>query len=196
MFERFTEPARRTLFFSRYAATELGGDAIEPEHLLLGLLRTDRGPLPRMFALANLPYTHARAEIQARWGERQGVAQHIELPFSGQTKRILQYTKEEADRAKQTQIDTGHLLLGLLREEHSFAAEMLNRRGISLTQVREQIATPDANAEPVDATVAVEQIRFLAERLGASQISPGEKRSLIDAIHQQLDAVKQHLART
>jgi len=41
MFERYTEPARRTLFFARYEATTVGGAAIEPEHLLLGLLRGD-----------------------------------------------------------------------------------------------------------------------------------------------------------
>jgi len=198
MFERFTETARRALFFARYETTELGGDALEPEHLLLGLLRTDRGPLPRVFALANVSYRQVRAEIQSHGGERQQVAQSVEIPFSGQTKRILQYTENEANRANHKQIDTGHLLLGLLREERSFAAEMLNRHGISLTQVRELIATPDAIAEPnaVDPIVAVEQIRWLVEQLAASQSAPDARRNLIDAIHHQLDAVKQHLART
>ncbi len=198
MFERFTETARRALFFSRYETTELGGDAIEPEHLLLGLVRTDRGPLPRVFALANMSYSQVRAEIQSRWGERQHPAQRVEIPFSGQTKRILQYTAEEADRADHKQIDTGHLLLGVLREEHSFATEMLNRHGISLRQARELIATPDAVAEPtaVEAIVAVEQIRWLTAQLAASENAPDARRSLIDAIHHELDALKQHLART
>jgi ATP-dependent Clp protease ATP-binding subunit ClpC len=42
MFERYTEKARRVIFFSRYEASELGGRAIEPHHILLGLLREDK----------------------------------------------------------------------------------------------------------------------------------------------------------
>ena len=39
MFERYTERARRVLFFARYEATQLGSTSIETEHLLLGLIR-------------------------------------------------------------------------------------------------------------------------------------------------------------
>ena len=44
MFERFTEPARRVLFFARYEASVLGSERIHTEHLLLGLLN-EREPL-------------------------------------------------------------------------------------------------------------------------------------------------------
>jgi len=39
MFERYTEKARRVIFFARYEASQFGAPAIEPEHLLLGLMR-------------------------------------------------------------------------------------------------------------------------------------------------------------
>jgi len=39
MFERYTEHARRVIFFARYEASQFGKDCIEPEHLLLGVLR-------------------------------------------------------------------------------------------------------------------------------------------------------------
>jgi ATP-dependent Clp protease ATP-binding subunit ClpC len=41
MFERYTEQARRVLFFARYEASQLGSISIETEHLLLGLLREE-----------------------------------------------------------------------------------------------------------------------------------------------------------
>ncbi|MFZ0862910.1 MAG: Clp protease N-terminal domain-containing protein [Candidatus Sulfotelmatobacter sp.] len=50
MFERYTEIARRVIFFARYEASQFGSPYIETEHLLLGLLREDsrvrqwRGP--------------------------------------------------------------------------------------------------------------------------------------------------------
>ena len=78
MFERFTEEARRTLFFARYETTELGGMAIEAEHILLGLLRADKGPTPRLFAVADLSYSDARAEIRTHWGARQQIPTSVE----------------------------------------------------------------------------------------------------------------------
>ena len=39
MFERYTETARRSLFFSRYEASQLGSITIDSEHLMLGLIR-------------------------------------------------------------------------------------------------------------------------------------------------------------
>ena len=41
MFERYTEKARRVIFFARYEASRYGSPCIETEHLLLGLLRED-----------------------------------------------------------------------------------------------------------------------------------------------------------
>lgn len=61
MFERFTESARRTLFFARFEVSELGGVAIEAEHILLGILRADDGPTPRVFAGAGPSYSDARS---------------------------------------------------------------------------------------------------------------------------------------
>jgi ATP-dependent Clp protease ATP-binding subunit ClpC len=47
MFERYTEKARRTIFFARYEASRFGSPYIEAEHLLLGLLREDKSDTPR-----------------------------------------------------------------------------------------------------------------------------------------------------
>ena len=41
MFERYTEPSRRVIFYSRYMASQVRSPEIETEHLLLGLLRAD-----------------------------------------------------------------------------------------------------------------------------------------------------------
>ena len=45
MFERYTERARRVIFFARYEASLAGTEAIEPEHLLLGIAREDKSVL-------------------------------------------------------------------------------------------------------------------------------------------------------
>ena len=54
MFERYTEKARRVIFFARYEASQFGAHAIEPEHVLLGLLREDKLLAQSIFTT---PYT-------------------------------------------------------------------------------------------------------------------------------------------
>ena len=59
MFERYTEKARRVIFFARYEASQFGSPYIETEHLLLGLLRDDKALTNRFLrshaALSRLP---------------------------------------------------------------------------------------------------------------------------------------------
>ena len=52
---------------------------------------------------------------------------------------MLAYAAEEAERLAHTHIGTEHLLVGLLLEEKSFAAEMLHERGLLLPVVREEL---------------------------------------------------------
>jgi ATP-dependent Clp protease ATP-binding subunit ClpC len=63
MFERFTEQARRTLFFARYEASQIGDLSIETEHLLLGLIRDDKELTSRIFATLQVPPDDIRTEI-------------------------------------------------------------------------------------------------------------------------------------
>lgn len=50
MFERYTEKARRVVFFARYEAGQFGAPAIEAEHLLLGLMREDKALVTAFFS--------------------------------------------------------------------------------------------------------------------------------------------------
>jgi ATP-dependent Clp protease ATP-binding subunit ClpC len=139
MFERYTERARRVLFFARYEASQLGSISIETEHLLLGLIREGKGLTSRIFQRSHLSLESIRKDIEGRTVFREKVSTSVEIPFSGETKRVLQYAAEEADRLLHNYIGTEHLLLGLLREERSVAASILMEKGMRLHTVREDI---------------------------------------------------------
>ncbi len=70
---------------------------------------------------------------------REKVSTSVEIPFSGETKRVLQYAAEEADKLLHSYIGTEHLLLGILREERSVAASILMEKGMRLNTVRDDI---------------------------------------------------------
>ncbi len=140
MFERYTEKARRVIFFARYEASQFGAPSIEPEHLLLGLMREDKTLAGRFFPRAQLTIESIRKEIEGRTLLREKISTSVELPLAPETKRVLAYSHEESDRLQHRHIGTEHLLLGLLREERSMAAEILYERGLRLHSVREEIA--------------------------------------------------------
>src|SRR5919205_1287826 len=139
MFERYTEKARRVIFFARYEASQFGSPYIETEHLLLGLLREDKA-LANRFLRSHAAIDSIRKQIEAHTTMREKVSTSVDLPLSHECKRVLAYGAEQAERLNHKHIGTEHLLLGLLREDKSFAAEILHERGLRLSQVREEIA--------------------------------------------------------
>ena len=130
MFERYTEKARRTIFFGRYEASQFGSPFIETEHLLLGLLREDKA-LANRFLHSHAAVESIRKQIEERTAPGEKVSTSVDLPLSHECKRVLAYGAQEAERLNQERIGTEHLLLGLLREEKCFAARLLHEQGLT-----------------------------------------------------------------
>ena len=139
MFERYTEKARRVIFFARYEASQFGSPYIETEHLLLGLLREDKA-LTNRFLRSHGSVESIRKQIEGRTAIREKVSTSVDLPLSQESKRVLAYAPEEAERLAHKHIGTEHLLLGLLREDKCFAAEILHERGLRLSTLREELS--------------------------------------------------------
>src|SRR5262252_7699066 len=139
MFERYTERARRVIFFARYEASQLGSNSIETEHLLLGLIREGKGLTSRIFSKSHLSMESIRKEIEGRSLYRDKVSTSVDIPLSPESKRVLGFASEEAERMLHNYIGTEHILLGLMREEKSVAAAILSEKGMRLSAVREDI---------------------------------------------------------
>jgi uncharacterized protein (TIGR03435 family) len=139
MFNRFTLRAKKVLFYARSEVSELGSSAIEPEHILLGLLDEGKGLGSRILARTGVALDEFRRDIVRGITGREKVPESDEIPLSASCKRVLQYAAEEADRLLHSYIGTEHLLLGLLREERSRAAEVLAARRLRIQAVRDAI---------------------------------------------------------
>src|SRR5215208_4380972 len=139
MFERYTEKARRVIFFARYEASQLGAQAIEAEHILLGLLREDKELTRKFFRNTDSTIKSIRKEIEGRTPLSDKVSASVDLPLSQSAKRALSYAADESERLQHQHIGTEHLLLGILREEKSSAADILHKHGLRLNQAREAL---------------------------------------------------------
>jgi ATP-dependent Clp protease ATP-binding subunit ClpC len=193
MFERYTEKARRVIFFARYEASQFGSPYIETEHLLLGLLREDKA-LTNRFLRSHASVESIRKQIEGHTTIREKVSTSVDLPLSNECKRVLAYAAEEAERLSHKHIGTEHLLLGLLREEKCFAAEILHERGLRLLAIREELARATQEKAPPsqrnrESSLLAEFSRDLTQAAMDNQLDPLVGRD------QELERVVQILCR-
>src|SRR5215468_9421999 len=176
MFERYTEKARRVIFFARYEASQFGAQAIEAEHILLGLLREDKQLTQKFFRSPHSTVESIRREIESRTPLRDKVSASVDLPLSPSAKRVLSYAADESERLGHRHIGTEHLLLGILREDKSSAAEILYERGLRLNQIRDDLNRAQHNeralAQKKDAPHLTEFSRDLTEAATNDQLDP------------------------
>ena len=146
LFPRFTEAAKRTLFFSRYEAASLGRLEIAPEHVLLGVIRGAGDAARAMFQTAGIDHDDAHAVIASANAPRQEVIEPVQVPFQQSTKTLFLLAAEEADRLGHEKIATVHVVLALLRDG-GVAASYLTGRGMTLDSVRAAAAGHRAAAK-------------------------------------------------
>lgn len=197
MFERYTESARRALFFARYEVCQLGARKIETEHLLLGVSRAARGVVARVLEEADLSTETLRREIAGMTTTRGRISASVEIPFSESTKRTLQFAVEEADRLTHRYIGVEHLLLGILRENDAVAAPLLASHGVKLGDVRTALMLADSaevELPPADivmhAAHEIDQLKESIDALAAFSADSGEAREIRKSIRDRLEALK------
>ena len=139
MFERYTEKARRVIFFARYEASQFGNPRIETEHLLLGLLREDRS-LANRFMNSGRSIGEIRDDIERHTKRGERISTSVEMPLSDECTKILKMAGDEADSLEHRYIDTEHLLIAILWEEQSLASRLLRERGLKPDTIRAELA--------------------------------------------------------
>ena len=196
MFERYTEKARRVIFFARYEASQFGQPYIETEHLLLGVLREDKA-LTNRFLKSHSSVESIRRQIEKHTTIREKLSTSVDLPLSNECKRVLAYAAEEAERLKHKHIGSEHLLLGLLREENCFARQILKERHIELEKAREELAKvgPDLSRSPQSAVAAVAARNLIGVYADLTQKAIDGELEPVVARDVELDSVIEVLCR-
>lgn len=143
-FAPYTFTAYRLIFFAKGAAARLGSPAVETEHLLLAVLKEEEH-----FNLF-LPLAPSREAILRKIEEHTAVRKPgalrvkpsalFDWPLSDECKRILDYANEEATLLGSKRVAPEHLLLGMLREQGSYAARILRQHGAELERIRSGLA--------------------------------------------------------
>ena len=197
MFERFTDRARRTVTLGQEEVLLLGHSYYGPEHLLLGLLHEGEGVAAQALIELGVGLEDARRAIDSmpsRMDHAPGSGAAV--PFTPRLKKVFELGLREALQLGHNYIGTEHLLLGILREGESAAAQVLHDAGLELSAVRQKVIAilsgyrPEPNPLWVEIKMPYDEAVRLAEwleklsQLVLSDATPvgGQLRRLRDAL--------------
>jgi hypothetical protein len=158
VFERYTEKARRVVFFARYEASQYGSPYIGTEHLLLGLIR--EAPLiASQLRPQQVSREAIRQELARQIPVRERISASAEVPLAPDCQRALMFAAEEAERLAHRLVRPEHLFLGLMRVEQGLAAKILKGYKVSLEETRVSFAKQMGAAGPKHCTVGTSAAR-------------------------------------
>jgi GNAT superfamily N-acetyltransferase len=158
MFERYTEQARRLVFFARYEAAHLGSPAIDTEHLLLALLHEPKGRVSTLLASRGVSFLDLRAEVERSVPPAAAAAASVDIPLAVAARRVLEIALEEAGRGL---VGSEHVLLALVREPDGIAGRILRAHGLEADAVRDALGgwlePPRGERMPLDAQTLIRE---------------------------------------
>ena len=173
MFERFTERAREVVVFAQDEARALQHDAIDTEHLLLGLLREEEGLAARVLDAMEITIEEVRGQVVAIVGRGPRVVTG-QIAFAPQGKAVFEDALREALLLDHDYIGTEHILLGLVRQNESVASRVLLDFDADAQKIRGQIVRMLSGP----ARRAGSTARHRTATTGSSLFTPGSERVL------------------
>ena len=170
MWQRFTERARRVVFFAQEEAGRLGENYVSTEHLLLGLVRESDSVAARILETLGVSASRVRTEIERQVTKGDGRT-GPDMQLTPRAKRVIDLAYDEARQLNNNYIGTEHLLLGLIRENDGLAGRVLAKFGVDLDRTRREVRRLQ-DQEPATA----------GARSGASTAAPSRSNSRTPAL--------------
>ena len=146
MWQRFTERARKVVFYAQEEAQKFGDGYVSTEHLLLGLVRESDSVAARVLARLGVSFVRVRKEVEKQL-PRSPARPSQDMSLTPLAKRVIDIAYDEASNLNNNYIGTEHLLLGLVREGDGLAGGVLAKLGVELDRCRrETMALQDEDA--------------------------------------------------
>ena len=135
----FTPGARRTLELARQEAPRLNHSFVGTEHVLLGLLALDDGPVPNLLKTLGVNREALKQQIEAWVSNFPTSKMPHRLPYTPRVKKSLRLAATEAKRSRHVGVGPEHIFLGLLLEGNGVAGRVLRNLGLTSKTTREEI---------------------------------------------------------
>ena len=139
MSKDFTDDANEVLRLAKEEAQRLNHASVDTEHLLLGLIRVRSGVAVKVFKNLDINRRKIRLEVLKRTNFSSDVSTASDRPLTASAQVAINYAIEEAAQNDDECVETDHILVGLFREQHGIAWQVLYHLGLELGELREEI---------------------------------------------------------
>ncbi|MBR8535758.1 ATP-dependent Clp protease ATP-binding subunit [Carboxylicivirga sediminis] len=132
----FSPRIKDVISYSKEEAERLGNHFISPEHLMLGILRDGEGVAMEIMQWLNADISRIKYALDEHLKEKEAI-QSDNLPLLQSAERVLKLVHLEAKALKSKRVNTGHLLIALLKEKSSIIWEIMAEENINYQRVKE-----------------------------------------------------------
>ncbi len=146
MFERYTDEAKRAVFFANWEAQQHGANYIDTLHLLLGISREKNN---RANSFLRLHDSYSRIKETLCPASKPPHSKEHVMALNRESKLALAWASEVATCNNDYWIDTCHLVSGLCHEENCLGAQQLSAVGITRTDVENAMAEHPPDFGPI-----------------------------------------------
>ncbi|MBU1706286.1 ATP-dependent Clp protease ATP-binding subunit, partial [bacterium] len=136
---KFSMRVQQVLQFAREEALRLGHDYIGTEHLLLGIIRLGDGLAVQILQNQGCDLDEVREAIEEMVDASKGTMKFGAIPFTKRAEKVLKASYIEGKSYSSDIIGTEHLLLALLKEEDSMAANVLQSFNVTYDVVKTEL---------------------------------------------------------
>lgn len=138
MFERFNEKAIKAVMLAQEESKRLGHNYVGTEMLLVGIASENSGVASKVLKKFGVTLKECRKVVEDVVGRGNGVGS-VEIPFTPAAKRVLSEGSEEGRKLNANSVDPAHILLALVKEENGNAAKILEKLGVDVSKVPEEL---------------------------------------------------------
>lgn len=193
----FTDRVKKVMQIAREESVRLGNDYVGTEHLLLGLVKEGDGVAVAVMRSMGVDLDELTASIEKTITSTGGMMTIGQmLPFTPRAKKVLEIAANEARSMSHKYIGTEHLLLALMKDTESAAANALAASGLEYERVKEEINRVLRGGESVGASKEKSKTPFL-DHFGRDLTSMAREAKLDPVIgrEKEIERVVQILSR-
>ena len=151
MSNEFTQQVSDIVVYGKEEANRLQNDHIEPEHLLLGILRDGECKAAEILKSFYLDLKGIKNELETQLREKSILENYSQdISFSEEASKILTLSKLEARLMNDEKVDTPHILLAIMRDNQNNAYKVLEKNDVTYKKVIDRIKQEEAPFDGLD----------------------------------------------
>lgn len=151
MSNEFTQQVSDIVVYGKEEANRLQNDHIEPEHLLLGILRDGECKAAEILKSFYLDLKGIKNELEIQLREKSIQENYSQdITFSEEASKILTLSKLEAKLMNNEKVDTPHILLAIMRDNQNNAYKILEKNDVTYEKIIDRLKQEEAPFDGLD----------------------------------------------